>query len=88
MNQMTSLKMESIFTSTTQAACNALLYWFEIVDPLGRFLDLRRQTQAFLPSAFILKNEKELNVGSTMKVNYSIMHGEIVFHSIKDVLFL
>jgi hypothetical protein len=87
---MTKVKKECIFTCTEQqeAICHAILFWFSIEDPAGNQLDLHRQTSAHLPSAFILPKAKGMKAGNSIQAQFSLLHGDLLIHSVKDFLFL
>nr|CAD2125979.1 unnamed protein product [Meloidogyne enterolobii] len=88
LDQLTRVKQHCIFTCSKSSVCHAILFWFTLFDPNGNSLDLRRQSTAFLPSAFLLSNAKSLNVDDKLKAIFSFLHGNLLFHSIKDVILI
>uniref|UniRef100_A0A915MNY6 Protein arginine N-methyltransferase n=1 Tax=Meloidogyne javanica TaxID=6303 RepID=A0A915MNY6_MELJA len=58
LDQLTRVKQHCIFTCSKSSVCHAILFWFTLFDPNGNSLDLRRQSTAFLPSAFLFSNAK------------------------------
>jgi hypothetical protein len=91
-DELIKVGIECVFTCNSGreegALCHAVLYWFQLVDPAGNTLDLGRQTHSPLPSAFILPRAKHLKAGDQLKARVSLLHGDVLFHWVKDVLFL
>jgi hypothetical protein len=88
LDQLTRVKQNCIFTCSKSSVCHAILFWFKIYDTNGNCLDLRRKSVAFLPSAFLLSNAKRLTVDDKLKAIFSFLHGNLLFHSIKDVILI